>query len=729
MLIQVLGRHEAGDRYGTVTLPQKVLPDGYLELTLINFFVCADATHNLHFEPPVQQAYPEQEPYAEFINVRVPRQVRITGNRRRTVNFRNFEQQQQQQQQFVEDGDDTVRQRYKRSMPDDDQLLVVKRVRRDVEGLDLEVTSSFSRSEVIVFEESANLVAKSSTGFATFFNTKLAPKRRTGFQTLFKNNFSLGTAPSPADPRSGRVTVNIPPRNKIGFIGNAAIEYLTALGFEPNKLITVDEIITRHDGTNETLPVSYFVNEDYAEMATVAGTRNVKFSTTLENNFATFQRIDFPKGGLKTMSNPNGVAVKFELLDPVVKFGCSLTELDVPDRNRQFTVAFFQHILEDVGSLLQFNPDMLNVAPGRSGTQLAFTKLGTPDKDDAVKLTIHFDLGARLAQKLGFAIDPEQTDYLFDWRPLAGAKHTAVSEPLENDDTDNPLSHDQLKKYVSDMRIALTDLKGNFPPLAQFRQRAVDLRATRDYEIDMMRQNEEQRQARLAAEAAEAARRNPPLRDVVEEEEQPPLDVVVADVAVEQEDQPVVVVVNAAAEEQEVQPPNIVVAAEVEAEPAAQPVEEQEAIEEAAAGGDGDDDDDDDDEPEEILGEFEIIQIPNPTPRRPRTFETLKNAPTVRLHPAPIAFPLDFTLLIREGEPLDYIADRGYVSILGQICSNPPHVVSNKCLLKNTGQRISQFKIEILDSHMNSWKLEEVNDDRQRAAYFKLDFFCKQIKY
>jgi hypothetical protein len=328
---------------------------------------------------------------------------------------------------------------------------------------------------------------------------------------------------------------------------------------------------------------------------------------------------------------------------------------------------------------------------------------------------------------LGFAIDPEQTDYLFDWRPLAGAKHTAVSEPLENDDTDNPLSHDQLKKYVSDMRIALTDLKGDFPPLAQFRQRAVDLRATRDYEIDMMRQNEEQRQARLAAEAAEAARLNPPLRDVVEEEEQPPLDVFVADVAVEQEDQPVVVVVNAAAEEQEVQPPNIVVAAEVEAEPAAQPVEEQEAIEEAAAGGDGDDDDDD--EPEEILGEFEIIQIPNPTPRRPRTFETLKNAPTVRLHPAPIAFPLDFTLLIREGEPLDYIADRGYVSILGQICSNPPHVVSNKCLLKNTGQRISQFKIEILDSHMNSWKLEEVNDDRQRAAYFKLDFFCKQIKY
>jgi hypothetical protein len=207
----------------------------------------------------------------------------------------------------------------------------------------------------------------------------------------------------------------------------------------------------------------------------------------------------------------------------------------------------------------------------------------------------------------------------------------------------------------------------------------------------------------------------------VEQEVQPPAVLLV---------NPEIVVVDAAVE-QEVQPPHIVAAAEVEAEPAAQPVKEQEAIEEAAGGNDDDDDDDhdDDDEPEEILGEFEVIQIPNPTPRRPRTFETLKNAPTVRLHPAPIAFPLDFTLLVREGEPLDYIADRGYVSILGQIRSNPPHVVPNKCLLKNTGQRISQFKIEILDSHMNSWKLAEVENNRQRAAYFKLDFFCKQIKY
>jgi hypothetical protein len=241
-----------------------------------------------------------------------------------------------------------------------------------------------------------------------------------------------------------------------------------------------------------------------------------------------------------------------------------------------------------------------------------------------------------------------------------------------------------------------------------------------------MREHEQQRQAQLAAEAAEAAQRDPTPPEVI-------IPVVAEEAAQEEEEVqpaviPVVPEVVVVTEIEEVQPPAIVVvvAAEAEAEPAAEPVKEQEAIEGAAGGGDANDNDDDDDEPEEILGEFDIIQIPNPTPRRPRTFETLKNAPTVRLHPAPVAFPLEFTLLVREGEPLDYIADRGYVSILGQIHNNPPHVVPNKCLLKNTGQRISQFNIEILDSHMNSWKLAEVENDRQRAAYFKLDFFVNK---
>jgi hypothetical protein len=71
-----------------------------------------------------------------------------------------------------------------------------------VEGLDFEITVSFSRPEVIVFEELANLAAKSTTGFVKFFNTKLAPKQRSGYQSLFKNNFSLTTVPSATEVRS-----------------------------------------------------------------------------------------------------------------------------------------------------------------------------------------------------------------------------------------------------------------------------------------------------------------------------------------------------------------------------------------------------------------------------------------------------------------------------------------------------------------------------------------------
>ncbi len=186
------------------------------------------------------------------------------------------------------------------------------------------------------------------------------------------------------------MTINIPPQNKIGFIGDAAIEYLTALGFEQNNLINVNETIKRPDGTDKSFLVSYFVNEDYADLLSVKSTRNVKFSSMQEANFTTFQRIDYPRGGgLKTMSHRDGVAVKFELLDREVSFGCSLTEPTVLECNRRFRVAFFEHILKDVAVLLQFTPDLLDVTPALSGTQLAFSKIGSPDKDEAVKFTIH----------------------------------------------------------------------------------------------------------------------------------------------------------------------------------------------------------------------------------------------------------------------------------------------------------------------------------------------------
>jgi len=160
---------------------------------------------------------------------------------------------------------------------------------------------------------------------------------------------------------------------------------------------------------------------------------------------------------------------------------------------------------------------------------------------------------------------------------------------------------------------------------------------------------------------------------------------------------------------------------EAEAEAEAEQAEEEQA-------GEGEEEAEEGEPP--VQDPYEIIRIPNPTPRRARQFKALKYAPTVRLHPVPEDFPNEFSIIIREGEPRDFIADRGYVSILGMVRAESPRIISNKCYLKNTGQRISQLKLEILDSHLNSWR---PNLDNAAAnipdSYFKVDFICNQVKY
>ena len=154
-----------------------------------------------------------------------------------------------------------------------------------------------------------------------------------------------------------------------------------------------------------------------------------------------------------------------------------------------------------------------------------------------------------------------------------------------------------------------------------------------------------------------------------------------------------------------------------------------EGEEEGGEGGEGGEGEEEEAEPP-VQDPYEIIRIPNPTPRRARQFKALKYAPTVRLHPVPEDFPNEFSIIIREGEPRDFIADRGYVSVLGMVRAESPRIISNKCYLKNTGQRISQLKLEILDSHLNSWRPNPNNAAADVPdSYFKVDFICNQVKY
>ena len=116
--------------------------------------------------------------------------------------------------------------------------------------------------------------------------------------------------------------------------------------------------------------------------------------------------------------------------------------------------------------------------------------------------------------------------------------------------------------------------------------------------------------------------------------------------------------------------------------------------------------------------DFEIVQIRNPDPRPDNTFVVWNRNPHAVCGPV-IEFPPVCTILLREGEPKDYIADKGYCCILGVMRESEPKTVSNMCVVKNN--YIRQFTLQFLSNSLTLFTLPE---DSQ-PAWIKLDVICK----
>jgi hypothetical protein len=426
MLLQLLGRQGVRDRYGTVTLPSNVLPEGLLELTLVNYYACTNPDHLLHFAEDnrvVLVDYPQQEDplYEEYIDVRVPRPVQITGNRRRTVQFYNV----LEAPQLVDDSDVEGRTRHKRSLQFDSDDLP-KRVKRDVSPYQLEVTLEFDRGDLYVVEPYQGLSGKTVTFFITnIFNVKLSNRRKAAFQNLFKHNFSLTPAPLPGDAKSGNVILNVPPRNRIGFVGRASQEYLTSLGFSINDYTVTEELVRDNAGNELLSSVAYFTNESFDDYLSVKSKFVVKYSTTLDTSFVMTQPNEVLKANRRpNLSSPHQIAVKFEFLDPTIVFKCTLSEESFARHRRRYTVEFFNQLLDDVRIMLQFHPGIFEVGVADDDTnRIVFKKVHIPDKVEAIKFRVSFDFGQELAEQLGFKVLPNDPMFSFTWSPLSGAKN------------------------------------------------------------------------------------------------------------------------------------------------------------------------------------------------------------------------------------------------------------------------------------------------------------------
>ena len=134
----------------------------------------------------------------------------------------------------------------------------------------------------------------------------------------------------------------------------------------------------------------------------------------------------------------------------------------------------------------------------------------------------------------------------------------------------------------------------------------------------------------------------------------------------------------------------------------APPVVEEVQEEEAAA-------------PENSQPATETVVIKNPA-RRPPLNYPVANAPQVHICTDPNSFPENCTLVIREGEPFDYLASKGTCSVLGVVRkSRQPNVLSNDCVLK-FGPNLSSLSLEIIDNAFNTFQ-----NTGTKSMWIKLD--------
>jgi len=117
---------------------------------------------------------------------------------------------------------------------------------------------------------------------------------------------------------------------------------------------------------------------------------------------------------------------------------------------------------------------------------------------------------------------------------------------------------------------------------------------------------------------------------------------------------------------------------------------------------------------------FELVQIPNPQPRPPASFD-VANSRRKHVCTMPDVFPEYFTLVVREGEPLDHLtASRGLCSVLGLVRKLQPNIVPNNCIVRNV-QSLKSLSIEFVDESLNTIKVAA----RSPPVWIKLDLKCR----
>ena len=141
--------------------------------------------------------------------------------------------------------------------------------------------------------------------------------------------------------------------------------------------------------------------------------------------------------------------------------------------------------------------------------------------------------------------------------------------------------------------------------------------------------------------------------------------------------------------------------------------EEEERLQIEGGGYDADDDDD--------AEMFIQVEIDNPFPRPPTSF-MVANSVKKHICTQPEQFPEHCTILLKEGEPDDYVTSRGLCCVLGIIRKSSPNIQSNtKCIIKRF-QTLKYISLEFVDESLNTFKIAP----EARPMWIKIDLSCNK---
>ena len=127
------------------------------------------------------------------------------------------------------------------------------------------------------------------------------------------------------------------------------------------------------------------------------------------------------------------------------------------------------------------------------------------------------------------------------------------------------------------------------------------------------------------------------------------------------------------------------------------------------------------DETDEDTEYFIQVEINNPLPRPPATF-MVANSSRKHICTAPEKFPDQCTIILKEGEPDDYVTSRGLCCVLGIIRKSAPNIQPNsKCIIKRF-QTLKYISLEFVDESLNTFKIAS----GIQPMWIKIDLSCNK---